>query len=76
IRNGKEYTPAEAVNHMVRKRDHFKDQITSAEDFIRLAATKSEVSGKPYLVKTADGKTEELAAWLTRELERYRKEHG
>ena len=72
IRNGHEYTPAEAASHMARKRDHYKDQIKTAEDFIRLAATRSIVSGTPYAVKTADGKTQPTGDWLMQELARFR----
>ncbi len=56
IRNGREYTAKEAVGHMQRKYNHFKSEIKTPEDFIRLAATKSLVSGKPYLVKIKTGK--------------------
>jgi hypothetical protein len=74
VRNGEQRTPAEAADHIGKKRDNLRDQISTAEDFIRLAATKSEASGQPYLVILADGKTEEMAKWLTQELERHRAE--
>jgi Family of unknown function (DUF5329) len=69
IRNGSEHTPAEAVNHIKAKYAHFKDQIKTPQDFIRLSASKSLLSGKPYLVRTPDGKEMRLDEWLTKALE-------
>jgi Family of unknown function (DUF5329) len=39
------------MNYIKKKYDYFKTQIHTAEDFIALAATKSELSGRPYLVR-------------------------
>lgn len=75
IRNGQSYTPNEAAEHMKAKYDYFKKQIKTAEDFIRLAATKSLISGQPYLVKTKDGKEIESAVWLSKVLNDYRTSH-
>jgi hypothetical protein len=72
IRNGQSHTPAEAVAHIRAKYDHFKSDIKTPEDFIRLAATKSLQTGKPYLVRTRDGKEMHLDAWLTEVLKQHR----
>jgi hypothetical protein len=45
IRNGQAHTPQEAVAHVRAKYEHFKVQIKTPEDFIRLAATKSLLTG-------------------------------
>lgn len=74
IRNGREYQSSEAIKHLVRKRDYFKDQIKTAEDFIRLCATKSLMSGEPYRIITKDGHVEESSKWLMAELKRFRKQ--
>jgi hypothetical protein len=37
-----------------------------------LAGTKSELSGKPYLVQTRDGRVVKSAEWLTQILADYR----
>src|SRR4051812_43985653 len=52
-RNGSWYTPAQAGAHLRRKYDYLlKDGLVkSAETFIDLAASKSSMSGRPYLVK-------------------------
>jgi hypothetical protein len=63
IRNGKEHTPAEAVSHIKEKYDHFKGEIKTPEDLL---------TGKPYLVRTPDGKEMRLDAWLTGALKAHR----
>jgi hypothetical protein len=72
IRNGTSHTPAEAVAHIKAKYEHFKEQIKTPEDFIRLSASKSLLSGKPYLVRTAEGKEMHLDEWLTEALRAHR----
>jgi hypothetical protein len=74
IRNGKEHSPSEAVAHMKRKYEHFKKKIKTAEDFIRLTASKSMISGKPYLIKTKEGETVPSKDWFLNALSQYRKE--
>ena len=71
IRNGVAYDGAQAVGHIRDKYDHYRDDIHSAEDFIALAATKSAMSGKPYLVR-CDGAEMPAADWLTQELSAFR----
>jgi hypothetical protein len=72
IRNGKEHVAGEAVAHIQRKYQHFKDQIQTPEDFIRLTASKSLLSGKPYWIKTSDGIRIKSEIWLLEALEIYR----
>lgn len=72
IRNKKEHTAKEAVEHMKKKADHFEDKIKSAEDFIAYSATKSLLSGKVYTVRLKDGTVKPCAEWLLDELKRYR----
>ena len=71
IRNGIAYDGAQAVDHIKGKYDYYRNDIRSAEDFIALAATKSAMSGKPYLVE-CNGTTEPAADWITRELAAFR----
>jgi Family of unknown function (DUF5329) len=72
IRNGQTHTPQEAVNHIKAKYDHFKDEIKTPEDFIRLSASKSLLTGQPYLVRTADGTEMRLDTWLASALKKHR----
>ncbi len=76
IRNDQTHTPAEAVDHIKAKYEHFKSQIKTPEDFIRLSASKSLLTGQPYLVRTADGKEIQLDAWLTAALQAHRSQAG
>ena len=50
---------------------YYREEIHSAEDFIALAASKSAMTGKPYLVR-CDDDTEPAADWITRELNDFR----
>ena len=72
IRNGWAHTGKEAAAHMSAKYDYYKNEIKTAEDFIRLAGSKSVLSGQPYLVKTADDKQMKSADWLGQALRDYR----
>ncbi len=72
VRNGQTHKPQEAADHIKAKYDHFKKEIKTPEDFIRLCASKSLQSGKPYLVRTKDGKETHLDAWLTDALKKHR----
>jgi hypothetical protein len=74
IRNGATHTPDEAMKHIKAKYEHFKSQIKTPEDFIRLSASKSLLSGKPYLVRTPDGKEQHLDDWLTEALKYHREQ--
>jgi hypothetical protein len=74
IRNNREYPARQAVGHMQRKYDHFKSKIKSPEDFIRLTATKSLMSGKPYMVKTKAGILMTSETWLLNALETFRQQ--
>jgi hypothetical protein len=75
IRNGVSHTPAEAIAHIKAKYEHFKNQIKTPEDFIRLAASRSLLTGKPYLVRTPDANEMRLDVWLTEALKQYRTEN-
>lgn len=57
IRNGSEYTGKEAAEHLRMKLKNAGGRVQTADDFIRLCASKSFVSGKPYMIKSSDGET-------------------
>jgi hypothetical protein len=64
IRNDSEHTGKAAADHMRLKLRQAGDSIKTFDDFVDKLATKSSMSGKAYLVKFKDGKTQELAKWL------------
>ena len=71
IRNGKQHNGSEARGHIETKYDYFKKKISTTEDFITYAATKSVMSGKPYRV-LCSGKEMNLADWLQAGLDNLR----
>ncbi len=71
-RNGTTYQDSEAVNHIKRKYEYFKDEIETTEQFILMAATKSTMSGKFYMVQCGENKPHKTKEWLLKELGRYR----
>ncbi len=72
LRNGDSHKPKEAAEHIRKKYDYYLKKISSAEDFIRLSATKSALSGQVYHVKLTDGTKQTNSEWLLAELDRYR----
>ena len=72
VRNGTEYPPDKARDHLASKYQFAGGKITTAEEFIKYLATESSMSGELYHVKC--GKTDALSGvWLTDELTRFRK---
>ncbi len=74
IRNGDRHNGPEAVAHINKKYDYYRDDIDSAEDFIRLSATKSMISGSKYYIKCPGSAKVESSKWLQDELGRYREQ--
>jgi len=73
IRNGKEYSAAEGAQHLRDKLARAGDRVKTTDDFIAGIASKSYISGKPYLVKFADGHTQPTGDWLRAHLAGVRK---
>jgi len=71
-RNGRFYTGKDAVGHIKKKYDYFKDEIDSAEKFIELSATKSTMTGNYYMVLCNSSPKIKSQEWLLQELESYR----
>jgi len=73
-RNGSWYDSKRAQAHL---RDKYQilaaaDQISTAEDFIEKAATKSGLSGRPYQVRCGGGEAVTSNQWLRDVLARFR----
>lgn len=71
-RNGTRYNGVEAAKHVRKKYNYYLDDIKTTEDFIRLSATKSMMSGKKYNIYCADKPTITSQQWLLSELTRIR----
>jgi hypothetical protein len=73
IRNGTEYSGAEGAQHLRDKLAKAGDRVKTTEDFITGVASASYITGKPYLVKFADGHTQPTGDWLRAHLSEVRK---
>ena len=73
IRNGSEYSGTEGAQHLRDKLAGAGDRVKTTDDFIAGVASKSYLSGKPYLVKFADGHTQPTGEWLRAHLAETRK---
>jgi hypothetical protein len=56
IRNGKEYKAADAADHLQMKREKAGKRLKTTEEFITRIASKSMLSGDPYMIRLANGK--------------------
>ncbi len=74
FRNGTWYASPRAVSHLTQKYEYLlkKGLVDTAEMFIDRAASRSSVSGKPYLVKCGEAQAVPSADWLREELRNHR----
>ncbi len=70
IRNGREYTCAEAATFLRGKLEAMGSGVRTAREFIERIGTRSSMSGTPYHVRFADGRTMPAAQFLGDELKR------
>ena len=70
IRNGSEYSCADAAKFLRGKLESMGGEVTTAREFIERIASKSSMSGQPYHVKFADGRLMPAAQFLAEELKR------
>lgn len=73
IRNGKEYTAAQAGDFLRGKLKWRIEKVSTIQDFIVEVGTRSTTSGETYLVRLDDGRTLPSAQFLTQELRRLEK---
>ena len=76
FRNGKWYGAIEAKDHLNRKYNYLlkKGMVRTTEDFVRLGASQSSMSGKPYRVRCKGVEPVPSASWLGEELSRDRQQ--
>lgn len=74
IRNGVSYPPAAAADHLASKYSMTKDRLSTADEFIDNVASKSSMTGQPYMIVWPDGTQAPAADWLHQELKKYRKQ--
>jgi Family of unknown function (DUF5329) len=71
IRNGTEHDGKEAAEHLRSKLKSAGDKVQTADDFISLCASKSYISGKPYMIRSSDGKTINSEQYFREKLKEY-----
>jgi len=64
LRNGTEHTPKEAADHLRLKWKNASGRVKTAADFIRLCASGSSLSGKPYVIRLQDGRKVLASEWF------------
>ncbi len=70
IRNGSEYDNRKAAEHLRLKWKNAGKRVRTAEDFIRLCASQSYLSGQKYRIRFADGHSELSGDYLHQQLQR------
>jgi Family of unknown function (DUF5329) len=68
IRNGVDYDAGTAARFLRAKWGYARDRIRTAEDFVREIGTRSSTTGSRYRVRCPDGREEDGAAFLVRQL--------
>jgi hypothetical protein len=71
IRNGEKYNGQEAAKHL-RMKLQSAVVVQTADDFIRLCASQSSFSGKPYMIRLPDGKTIKSEEYFREKLQEYK----
>jgi hypothetical protein len=71
VRNGTEYDGKEAAEHLRMKLQSDAGMVQTADDFIRLCASRSYISGEPYLIRLPDGKTIKSEQYFREKLKEY-----
>ena len=73
-RNGSWYSSTDAKAHLAKKLNYLveKRKLDGTEQFIKLAASSSSMSGKPYQVRCGDSQPVASQTWLTTELQTIR----
>ena len=72
IRNGSAYDAKAAADHLRLKLRKAGSRVVTADDFIRLCASASSVSGIPYQIRFADGRVVSSEAYLRQKLAEFR----
>jgi hypothetical protein len=70
VRNGKDYSGAQAAEFLRGKLQWRIDEVATVQDFIAKVGTRSTTSGDIYRVRLADGRLLTSADFLRQELRR------
>jgi hypothetical protein len=70
VRNGEAFDAQRAARHLRMKLEFSAGRVRSVDEFIDQVAGRSSTTGRPYLVRLADGSEVPAAQWLRAELAR------
>jgi len=71
VRNGTEHNSKDAAKHLRLKLEKAGNRVKTAEDFIKLCASKSYMTNQPYMIKYTDGKMVASETYLRNKLKEY-----
>ena len=72
IRNGSEYDDGKAAaDHLRMKLKTAGSRVKNSDDFIRLCASRSYITGKPYMIRLSNGKTIKSEEYFREKLKEY-----
>jgi hypothetical protein len=72
IRNGSEHSDGKAAAaHLRMKLKNAGGRVQTADDFIKLCASQSFLSGKPYMIRLPNGKTIKSEEYFREKLKEY-----
>jgi hypothetical protein len=71
IRNGSEHSGKEAAGHLQMKLQNAGSKVQTADDFIRLCASKSWITGKPYMIRSSNGRITKSEEYFRNKLKEY-----
>ena len=72
IRNGSEHNGKAAAEHLRMKLKNAGGRVQTADDFIRLCASKSYSTGNPYMIRLSNGKTIKSEEYFREKLKEYK----
>ena len=71
IRNGSEYDGKAAAEHLRLKLKNAGSWVQTADDFIKLCASQSSITGRPYMIRLSNGKTIKSEEYFREKLKEY-----
>jgi hypothetical protein len=72
IRNGIDYNDGKAAaDHLRMKLQQAGSRVQTADDFIRLCASQSYITGQPYMIRSSNGKTIKSEEYFRKKLKEY-----
>jgi hypothetical protein len=71
LRNGSEYDARQAAEHLRLKLKRAGSRVRTAEEFIRLCASRSSISGEAYRLRFPDGRTIDAGQFFHERLEAF-----